>query len=320
MSKPERLSKEPIVTDLRARIDQRARKVGPTPEPKPQCYVCNDGGWALVDPARSGPGAPVRVCDCKVGECEAHRLRYAAANLPPNLATVHWDRNPVMTFSPPTKRALRKYVRHWQEYRERGDGLWLGGEIGVGKTFAAAMVFKAIAEENEAVRKTRSRRDHHGNRVLGFWSCDRLLRALRASHNEASDIDPSALHAQLAQLELLVIDDLKAPRYTDWARSELYGLINYRVDNQLPTIVTCDVSYDELRTSLEPRTIDRLRGHCKVIEIKRVAPSAEGYRHYVDPIPDEEDEDDVEPDTPPVVTRETYGLAPEERPTEDELG
>jgi DNA replication protein DnaC len=230
------------------------------------------------------------ICD-DVGsvQAEQRRLKTAAEAVPENYRHLAWDRAPMTELATGTKRVLRGYVKNYERYRREGHGLWLSGPIGVGKTSAAALIHKDLAEQHAELRRDVHRRDARGQRIMGFWSCDKLLRRLRASFAEDSELDAEAVHEQLCQLELLVIDDLKAPRHTDWSRGELYGLINTRYENRLPTIFTADVDEATLRADLGDRTIDRLVERCKPIEVKRAVPSENGYRHYVDPVDDTED-------------------------------
>jgi DNA replication protein DnaC len=279
-----------------------------------RCETCMDSGWINADPERDGPGAPARRCACKVEEGERRRLRHAAAVVRPNWRDVAWERPPITLLAPSTKAQLRRYINHFETYRREGHGLWLTGPLGVGKTCAAALVLKEIAAQHAEVRRDAGRRDSRGGRVWGFWNADQLLRALRASHADDSAIDQHVLHLQLCEIQVLVIDDLRAPRQTEWSKNELYGLINTRYEDRLPTMITTDVDESELRATIGDRTIDRLRERCKPIEIKRRDPSENGYRHYADPVtePDEParldagaDDDAWEQAPPP-----TYGKRP----------
>lgn len=55
---------------------------------------------------------------------------------------------------------------------------------------------------------------------------------------------------------LLVLDDLGAHYDTVWARDALFGLIDWRIDEELPTVVTSNASEGEFDVAL----VSRLRG------------------------------------------------------------
>ena len=51
---------------------------------------------------------------------------------------------------------------------------------------------------------------------------------------------------------LLLIDDIGAERLTDWARDEILGtILQYRMDNKLPTFFTSNLNLQELESHLQ---------------------------------------------------------------------
>ena len=64
-------------------------------------------------------------------------------------------------------------------------------------------------------------------------------------------------------VDLLALDDFGAQSYTAWAREKLYQLVTYRVNNDLPTVVTSNWTGHKFAASsphcLQARPIDELQ-------------------------------------------------------------
>ena len=81
--------------------------------------------------------------------------------------------------------------------------------------------------------------------------------------------DEAALLAKYSTVELLVLDDLGSTKFSEWASSILQILINNRYENLLHTIITCNLTVDDLAIALnDERTASRIRRMCKLIKVK----------------------------------------------------
>ena len=58
--------------------------------------------------------------------------------------------------------------------------------------------------------------------------------------------------------KLLALDDLGSGYGTDWARAELAALIEHRHAEGLATIITSNLSLDELASAIDPRVASRI--------------------------------------------------------------
>ena len=130
-----------------------------------------------------------------------------------------------------------------KNFAEQPDG-WLvfTGDNGVGKTHLAA----AIANHCRA----------KGIETL-FVVVPDLLDHLRYTFGPQSDVSYDELFEGVRTVPLLVLDDLGAHATTSWAQEKLYQIINYRYNAQLATVVTMNISLDELAQD-EPRVASRL--------------------------------------------------------------
>lgn len=120
-------------------------------------------------------------------------------------------------------------------------GLMFTGPVGSGKTFLAA----SIANELMAAQL----------QVL-FIVVPDLLDELRASYK--SEVNELDLLDSARTIPVLILDDLGAHNYSDWTRNRIYSIINYRLNEWLPTIITTNLSLDEMEEYLSVRTTSRI--------------------------------------------------------------
>ena len=83
-----------------------------------------------------------------------------------------------------------------------------------------------------------------------------LLDELRATYK--SEINEMDLLDSARTIPFLILDDLGAHNYTDWTRNRIYSIINYRMNELLPTIITSNLSLDEMEDYIGLRTTSRI--------------------------------------------------------------
>ncbi len=142
-------------------------------------------------------------------------------------------------------------------YAQNLDGwLLLQGEPGSGKTHLAA----AIA--NFAVGM--------GVPTL-FLTIPDLLDSLRASF-DSYETKFEQRFEEIRNARLLVMDDFGTQNATGWAQEKLFQIINFRYINKLPTVVTTNLSLDDIEARISSRLSDpELVTRCRI--------SAADYRH-----------------------------------------
>lgn len=146
------------------------------------------------------------------------------------------------------KRLVDHYVDRWRAARQNGLGvtLWSDG-LGVGKTFAATHIAKAMIK--------------HGQKVKVIHFRDIVSTALDGSVEQQDT---------LFRVSFLIIDEVWfTPNHSE-ARKALFGehferLIRYRTDHNLPTILTSNFSPDQLSEHW-PRIYSLLEAKQLVIE------------------------------------------------------
>ncbi len=109
--------------------------------------------------------------------------------------------------------------------------LVLVGPSGSGKTHLAA----AIASE----RLT-------GQEPAFFITVADLMDHLRSSFAPDSQVPYDRFFDQVKSAPLLILDDLTARAATPWAQEKLDQLLNFRYQNELPTVITTEITLDDM--------------------------------------------------------------------------
>ncbi len=134
-------------------------------------------------------------------------------------------------------------------------GLYLHGPVGTGKTYIAYAIKHHL--ENHPTNAKRVR----------FHNATELLASIRhdieADPYSRTHIVDKILESRL----LLIIDDLGAEKPTEWVAETLYRIINHRYENEIPVIVTSNLSLDQLAQRIGDRTASRLGELCEVVEL-----------------------------------------------------
>lgn len=158
----------------------------------------------------------------------------------------------------PAMKYARRYVEHWPEMRERGQGLLLWGGVGTGKTFAAACIAHTLTEQSVPVLMT---------------NFSKILNSLSGMFSE----DRNKYLASFHHFSLLIIDDLGIERNTEYALEQVYNVVDSRYLSRLPFIITTNLMLDELQV---PKDLPNARIYDRVLE--RCTPicfNGKNYRH-----------------------------------------
>jgi DNA replication protein DnaC len=225
----------------------RLTGLGPNAESACPLGACDGSGWIL------GPEDVARPCECRERRIARRRARGVASAIPRKYRTVSFDAPPVsdMARDParaPVFRAVKDFVVSIDERLTEGQGLWLMGDVGTGKTTLAMLVSKAAVE---------------GGNTVAIYSLPRLLSRIRRTYDaEAGEQSYLEFFERLTEVDLLHIDDLGAEKRSDWVLEQLYAIINERYETQRSVVVTTNLSQEELEQQIGPRTVSRLVEIC----------------------------------------------------------
>jgi len=137
--------------------------------------------------------------------------------------------------------SLEMAFNHSRHYAQKLEGwLLLQGGYGCGKTHLAAAV------ANFAVSM--------GVPTL-FLTVPDLLDTLRFSF-DSEDTTFEQRFDEIRSAKLLVLDDFGTQNATGWAQEKLFQIINYRYINKLATVITTNLSLDEIEARIRSRLSD----------------------------------------------------------------
>ncbi|EEU21079.1 primosomal protein DnaI [Lactobacillus mulieris] len=139
--------------------------------------------------------------------------------------------------------------------QDYSQGLYLQGDFGVGKTFLLAWLARALAEM--------------GKKVI-FLHTPSFFANL-STHIKEQNLDEEV--ARISKTDILILDDIGAESLSQWSRDDVLGVIlQYRMDNLLPTFFSSNLTFDDLekhfeetRNNIEPIKAKRLMQRIKFL-------------------------------------------------------
>ena len=134
-----------------------------------------------------------------------------------------------------------------------GNVLLTGG-CGTGKThLAVAILRQAICE------------GFSGKAI--FTTAPELLLNIREAFSEKTTVTEREVVEKYSDVDLLLLDDLGAEKQSSWSITTLFLIIDRRLREMLPTVITSNLSLDGIESVLSKRLASRL-SESRVIELK----------------------------------------------------
>lgn len=138
-----------------------------------------------------------------------------------------------------------KWILNYAKDYKKGNiskGLFLHGNFGCGKTYLVAALFNELAKDNV-------------KSVIVYWP--EYLRSLKSSFQSTND-EFKNKYNEIKYAKVLLIDDLGAEGVTAWARDEILGtILQYRMQEELPTFITSNLNLKELEDHLSVTTSNK---------------------------------------------------------------
>lgn len=152
----------------------------------------------------------------------------------------------------------QRYCDEWQSMKSENIGMLLHGEPGRGKSYLSYCIANRLIQQGVPVIAT---------------SSINIINKVYESYSTGEEGEADILN-QFKNASLVVLDDLGAEHEgkTGKEKQIIYSLIDTRIRQQLPTIITTNLTMDQLKNKLTgtdgiARTYDRIIEACPAIEI-----------------------------------------------------
>ncbi len=215
-------------------------------EDKPYCPLCKDTGRFQG-----------KLCTCVTKLCAKENLAELEAVL--DLKGMDFAQLSLEWYSPTydpqlgiaPREAMETVAAVCGDYAARFpdypyDNLFLYGGTGLGKTFFSGCMAKAVAGK-------------------GVWTVYvpagelfNQYEAVKFGRDETGEAQRAVERYQ--RCDLLVLDDLGSEMVTPFVQSALYQLLNERINRRAHTVISSNLTMDDVRVRYSPQVASRLEG------------------------------------------------------------
>jgi DNA replication protein DnaC len=151
----------------------------------------------------------------------------------------------------------------WQDVQPflAGESLYLWGPTGSGKTHLAVALMREDWIAKPSRRPIFVKVPPMLLEIREVFSASLSERAAPAARTERSIID------RYATADLLILDDVGTEKISDWAIQTLSVIVDQRYSEMRRTLVTSNLSLEELSDRIGDRTASRLSGMSVIAEL-----------------------------------------------------
>ena len=161
----------------------------------------------------------------------------------------------------------RKEIIKWitsfeSNYPKNKKGLYLHGSFGSGKTYLIAALLNELAKKNYKI-------------IMMYYP--EMLNKLKSTFDKKDESFDDTFES-IKTCDILLIDDIGAESVTSWSRDEILGsLLQYRMEHNLSTFLTSNLTIEELEThlSLAKNNMDKVKARRIIERIKQLTTDME---------------------------------------------
>jgi DNA replication protein DnaC len=204
--------------------------------------LCDGSGFVVDEETNTASD-----CRCRAGRIARSRAARLEARIPRRYAGLSFEQleGDMLAAFPEQIRVVRRFATRITENLRQGNGVWIMGDVGTGKTALAMMVSRAALEAGHSV---------------AIYSLPRLLNLIRESIEQEEGV--VGFLDRLCSVDLLHVDDVGAENRTDWALEQLYSIVNTRYEDSRSIVMTTNLDPQELGEQIGRRTVSRLVEMC----------------------------------------------------------
>lgn len=217
------------------------------------CSNCKDTGYINNEKCRCFVQASIN-------------LLYKQSNLEEILKSENFDTFSLKYYSNDSTDAItgltpyvnaQKVLSICKEYVDKfpcGDNILFYGDTGVGKTFLSNCIAKALLD--------------NANSVLYMSAID-LFDCLSSQNDSdnSSGVEIPSMEDQIFTCDLLIIDDLGTELVNSYTNSRLFHCLNNRLQNNLSTIISTNLTLQELMNTYSERIFSRISSSFTLLKL-----------------------------------------------------
>lgn len=158
----------------------------------------------------------------------------------------------------------KQYAERFPKAKRDGAGIIIHGCTGCGKSHLAAAIANAVIQQEYTVR---------------WWTVPELYAEIRSTYHGVGN-EGDILH-ECKNVSLLILDDLGAEKPTEWTQQTVNTVVNSRIANHRPTVITSNFDSNMLKSQkiLDDRTLSRLSDEDRFLWVQDTATDYRRERH-----------------------------------------
>ena len=148
---------------------------------------------------------------------------------------------------------IHRFAKHFvAEFENEPGNLFFHGKVGLGKTFLCSCIAKEVLDK--------------GHTVL-YLPATKLFKTIEDARFHRSETDVSDAQINFFYtVQLLIIDDLGTEFSTLATQSALFDIVNSRILDGRPTIISSNLSPRELEGHCSDRLVSRFIEHYEIVQ------------------------------------------------------
>ena len=219
------------------------------PREGPMCRQCSDTGYVGE-----------KMCACLEALCQEEQRKELTSLLSQNVTFDDFSLeyyptavNPATGLSPRRQMELIyetcvNYASHFVP--KRGKNLLMSGEPGLGKTFLSACIAREVVSRGYSVVY---------DTAIHVFAC------LEKQKFGGGTPEDSRMAERVMECDLLILDDLGTEMPTAFIAPALYSVINGRLMEEKPTIISTNFNIQQLSARYTPQITSRIAGEYSIL-------------------------------------------------------